>query len=88
VHVQESAYWTRRVYGAYKGCSESVPAVGGGALVAAAPPRTLSRAFVYLPQTFWWGKASPEFRVLTLYAAPNIRVFLCTRPCLDELLRA
>jgi hypothetical protein len=34
------------VYGAYKGCSESVPPVGGGALVATAPLRTLSRAFV------------------------------------------
>ena len=48
------------VYGAYKGVSESVPPVGGGALVPAAPPRTLSRAFVCFPQTFWWGKALPE----------------------------
>jgi hypothetical protein len=37
------------VYGAYQGVSESVPPVGGGALVAAAPPRTLSRALVFAP---------------------------------------
>ena len=48
------------VYGAYKGVSESVPPGGGGALDASAPLRTLSRAFVFLPPTFWWGKASPE----------------------------
>ena len=39
------------VYGAYKGVSESVSHGGGGALVAAAPLRTLSRAFVFLPPT-------------------------------------
>jgi len=66
------------VYGAYKGVSESVPPIGGGALVAAAPPRTLSRAFVFLPPTFWWGKASPESRVLAIYTAPNPFVFVHT----------
>jgi len=48
------------VYGAYKGVSKSVPPDGGGALVAAAPLRTFSRAFVFLPPTFWRGEASPE----------------------------
>jgi len=62
------------VYGAQKGVSESVPPVGGGALVAAAPPRRLSRALVFLPPTFWWGKASPEFRVSAIYTAP---IFFC-----------
>ena len=47
------------VYGAYKGVSESVPPDGGGALVAAAPLHKLLRAFVFLPPTVWWGKASP-----------------------------
>jgi hypothetical protein len=48
------------VYGAYDGVSESVPPDGGGALVAAAPLRTGSRAFVWSPPTFWRGMASPE----------------------------
>jgi len=48
------------VFGACKGVFETVPPAGGGALVAAAPLRTLSRAFVILPPTFWWDKASPE----------------------------
>jgi hypothetical protein len=69
------------VQGNYKGVSESVPPGGGGALVAAAPLRTLSRAFVFLPPTFWWGKASPKSRVLTKYTAPNA-FFLCTRSSL------
>ena len=55
MRVQESAS-----YGTYKGVSKSVPPVGGGALVAAAPLRTLRRAFVHLPPTFWWGRAAPE----------------------------
>ena len=37
----------------------SVPPGGGGALFAAALLRTLFRAFVFLPPTVWWGKASP-----------------------------
>jgi hypothetical protein len=73
------------VYGSQKGVSESVPPVGGGALVAAAPPRTLSRAFVFLPPIFWWGKASPESRNNNLYCAECV-CFWCTWPCLDELL--
>ena len=73
------------MHGAYKGKSETVPPGGGGALVAAAPLRTLFRAFVFLPPTFWWGKASPEFRVLAIHSVPN-PFFLCTRPCLAELL--
>ena len=48
------------VSGAYKGVSESLPPGGGGALVAAAPIRTLPRAFVICSPTFWWGKALPE----------------------------
>jgi len=49
-----------------------------GALVAAAPLRKLSRAFVLLPPTFWWGKASPESRVLAIYSAPNSFFFVHT----------
>jgi len=44
------------VYGAYKGVSESVPPDGGGVLVAAAPLRTLSRAFVFSPPNFLVGQ--------------------------------
>ena len=66
------------VYGAYKGVSESVPPGGGGALVATAPLRTLPRAFVFLPSNIWWGKASSEFRVLTIYTAPNPFSFVHT----------
>jgi len=51
---------TRRRVRRQKGVSKTVPASGGGALVAAAPLHTLSRAFVFLHPTFWWGKASPE----------------------------
>jgi hypothetical protein len=63
LRVQESASWdaTRCTqYGDYKGVSETVPPGGGGALAAATPLRTLPRAFVLTPQTFRWGKASPE----------------------------
>ena len=50
------------VDGAYKGVSETVPPGGGGALVAAAPLHTLSRAFVLSPPTFWWGKAQHDHK--------------------------
>ena len=66
------------MHGAYKGKSETVPPGGGGALVAAAPLRTLFRAFVFLPPTFWWGKASPEFRVLAIHSVPNPFFFVHT----------
>ena len=75
------------LYGACKGVSESVPPGGGGALVAAAPLCAVPRAFVFFSPPIWWGKASPEIRSFTeIYNAPNA-FFLCTRPCLDELLR-
>ena len=63
-----------------------MPPVSGGALVAAAPLHTPPRAIVHLPPTFWCSKASPEFWGLINYNAWNA-FFLCTRPCLDELLR-
>jgi hypothetical protein len=66
------------VYGAYKEVSENVPPSGGGALVAAAPLPTLRHAFVLAPQTFWWGKASPESRVLAIHTAPNAFSFVHT----------
>jgi hypothetical protein len=68
------------VYSACKGVSERVPPGGCGALVAAAPLRTLPRAFVFLPLTFWWGKVSPESRVLTIYTAPNAFFFRAHGP--------
>ena len=54
MRVQECASLGRdEVYGAQMGVSESVPPGGGGALVAAAPLRTLFRAFVIIPKLFW-----------------------------------
>jgi hypothetical protein len=75
------------VYGACKGVSESVPPDGGGALVAAAPLRTLSRAFVLLPQLFGGARRRQKSRVYQLVML-RMRFLLCTRPCFDELLLA
>jgi hypothetical protein len=51
------------VYGASKGVSETVPPGGGGALVAAAPLRTLFRAFVVSPQLFGGARRRQKSRV-------------------------
>jgi len=73
------------VNGAYKGVSETVPPGGGGALVAAAPLLTLSRAFVLSPSTFGEARCRQNSRVYP-FIMLRIRILLCTRPSLAELL--
>ena len=73
------------VYGAFKGVSESVPPAGGGALVAAAPLRTLSVHLCFFPHLFGGTRRRQKSRVYQ-FIMLRMRFSLCTRPCLDELL--
>jgi hypothetical protein len=75
------------VYGAYEGVSESVPPSGGGALVVAALLRTVFPCICVSPPNFLVGQGVARNLGLIMYTStgPNV-LFLCTRPCLDELL--
>ena len=60
------------MYGAYTGVFESVPPDGGGALVAVAPLRTLSRAFMFSPQLFGGQGVARNLGFNNVYCAESV----------------